>query len=63
MDPGGGGAGESPGGPKGAELVLEKSAQEADAELLQWSSKLSDACFTESLAEKRQLSQWSTDIA
>ena len=34
MDPGGGGAGESPGGPKGAELVLEKSAQEADAEPL-----------------------------
>ena len=34
VDPGGGGAGESPGGARGAELVLQRSSQKADAEYL-----------------------------
>ena len=69
-DPGGGGAREVHGGAKGclveqrrAELVLERLPQRADRKFLLSLQLSNTGFFIRSLADKRRLSQWLTDIA
>ena len=67
MDPGVGEHGsyliESPGGAERAENSSTEILTEGRPRVPAQSLKLGNAGFARSLADKRQLSQWSTDIA
>ena len=63
MTRGFGRGGQSPGGAEGARVSSTEILTEGRRGVPAKSLKLSNAGFARSLADERQLSQWSTDIA